>query len=122
MANENTPAAPKHLPEDVQKKWQGEYSKALAAAKNDTNDAKAQHRAATKAANRLLAVPEPKSAADIDALEDWQVLKRFTKDGKTSCVTSDGRKYSFPVAAPKPTTKAAKAAAGAAADAGGAAD
>lgn len=116
MANEdkNIPAAPKHLPEDVQKQWQTEYEKALGAAKNDTTDVKAQQRAATKAANRLLSVPEPKSAADIDKLEEWQVLKRETRSQKVGpqlrvCVTADGRKYSFPIEEPKPA-KASKAA------------
>jgi len=100
MANENTPAAPTHLPAEIQKKWQGEYEKALAAAQNDSpTDTKAQHRAALKAANRLLAVAAPKSAAEIDALESWQVLKRETRRGNRVCVTADGRKYSFPVPA-----------------------
>jgi hypothetical protein len=98
-----TPAAPKFLPAAVQKKWQDAYEKALKQAAIDHPEDESQQRAiATKEANRLLVVPAPESAEDIDALEDWQVLTKGTKNGQTFVVTADGRKYSFPVAAEEP--------------------
>lgn len=92
------PAAPSYLPIAQQKQWQATYAKALQQAQIDTpgND-RAQRAAATKAANAMLAVPAPQSAADIDKLAGWQVLQRGTRDGSRFCVTTDGRKYSFPV-------------------------
>jgi hypothetical protein len=98
-----TPAAPKFLPAAVQKKWQDAYEKALKQAAIDHPEDESQQRAiATKEANRLLVVPAPESAKDIDALADWQVLTRGTKNGQKFVVTADGRKYSFPVQAGKP--------------------
>jgi broad specificity phosphatase PhoE len=104
------PDAPAHLSDKAAKQWAATYTKALAQAKIDTPDNdSAQRTAALKAANALLAVPAPTSATDIDALDDWQFLLRETrtvKDVETRvCVTTDGRKYSFPV----PPAKTAKA-------------
>lgn len=97
------PEAPKHFPDSVKAQWQKKYSNALAQAKLDSPDnERAQRVAALKAANSMLAVPAPKSAADIDALEEWQVMRgtRRTVDGNRVCITSDGRKYGFPVPPP----------------------
>jgi hypothetical protein len=97
------PVAPARLPESGKKAWTAAYVKALAQAKtNFPEDERRQRAEAAKAANAMLAVPEPKSADDINALEDWQVLVRGTRNGKTYCVTSDGRKYSFDAPAPAP--------------------
>ena len=103
MADKSTlPAAPSHLPESAQQQWLNSYAKAFEIARRDNpEDEGAQRSAATKAANAMLAVPEPKSAADIDKLEDWQVLTRETREGKRLCVTSDGRKYAFAIPAKK---------------------
>lgn len=102
MAEINIPAAPKHLPAAAAKQWTDTYKKALVQAQNNfPEDPGAQRAAATKEANRMLAVPAPKSAADIDALPAWQVLIRGTRKGSEGdeayCVTADGRKYSFPI-------------------------
>lgn len=100
---QDIPDAPAHLDTKASKQWQSAYAKALDQAKLDyPEDASAQRRAATKAANALLAVTAPTSAKEIDALADWQVLTRDTRtaaDGSQTrvCVTADGRKYSFPV-------------------------
>jgi hypothetical protein len=96
----NIPSAPSHLSPKAQKQWSKTYANAFAAAANDfPNDVSRQRQAALKAANQILAVPAPASAADIENLEDWQVLLRGTRNGETFCVTSDGKKYSFPVKA-----------------------
>ena len=107
MATSEVPAAPKHLDEKAAKQWQDAFAKAHAQAKiNHPEDQSAQRRAATQEANKMLAVPAPQSADDIDALEDWQVLVRETRTAKDGsemrhCVTSDGRKYAHPVKAKK---------------------
>jgi|GEM_PF-3775820 len=116
MANETTlPAAPAHLPESAKKQWRAGFAKAFELAKRDNpEDTNAQRSAATKSANAMLAIPEPKSAADIDALEEWQVMPktRETRDvegvSTRVCVTSDGRKYSFPVEDEVSTSKGKK--------------
>jgi len=103
-----TPAAPAHLPAAVQQQWTAAYTKALAQATLDYPDNdRAQRGAALKAANAMLAVPAPQSAAEIDALESWQVLHRFTRTSESGaatrhCVTADGRKYSHPIPEPEP--------------------
>lgn len=107
MADTNIPDAPAHLPVAVQKKWTDAYTKALKQAAIDSPEDESKQRAtAAKEANRLLAVPAPESADDIDNLEDWQVLIRGSRTGKDGdekyCVTADGRKYRFPV---KPAKK-----------------
>lgn len=98
------PSAPSHLSLKAQKEWSASYQKALVQAKNNfPEDESRQRAAAFCAANAMLDVPAPQSAAGIDALEDWQVILRGTRGGNRFCVTSDGKKYSFPipVAAPK---------------------
>lgn len=114
MNNEDTiqvPPAPAHLSDKAQEKWTATYKSAMEAAKRDTTDERAQRIAALKTANAIQAVKPPTSAAEIDALEDWQVVRRETKPVKlpgqkqetmcSVCVTIDGRKYIFP-AAPAP--------------------
>jgi hypothetical protein len=106
------PEAPKHLTGKAKKQWQDSYAKAHQQAQIDyPEDASAQRRAATKEANKMLAVPAPNSAKEIDALEEWQVLMRGEReiDGVKHrvCVTTDGRKYTHPIDA-----KAVKAAEG----------
>lgn len=96
------PSAPNHMSDKAQKQWSNAYTKAFAQAKLDyPNNESTQRSAAFKAANALLAVTAPTSAAEIDKLEDWQVLLRETRTIKGEevrfCVTADGRKYSFPV-------------------------
>jgi hypothetical protein len=92
------PAPPAHLPEAIATKWKTLYVKALAQAKIDAPDnPRLQRIAALKAANTLLTVPAPKSAADIDALESWQAIKRYDLNGNRVCITADGRKYTFPI-------------------------
>lgn len=106
MEKNVVPAAPAHLTEAAAAKWQKDYRTAYAQAKIAMPDnERAQRVTALKSANAMLAVPAPESAADVDRLEDWQVLKkgvRVTKAGVTEkfCVTTDGRKYAFPVIAP----------------------
>ena len=100
------PDAPTHLSDKAAKLWAATYTKAFAQAKIDTPDNdSAQRTAALKAANALLAVPAPTSAAEIDALDDWQFLTRGTRSANgvdtRFVVTTDGRKYSFPVPAAK---------------------
>ena len=105
----NLPAAPAHMSTDAAAQWTASYSKALKQAQIDLpGNESGQRAAALKAANTLLRVTAPTSAADIDTLEPWQVLVRETRTIKgvlyRVCVTSDGRKYSFPVEAAKPET------------------
>jgi hypothetical protein len=93
--------APKFLPVEEKKKWQGVYDGALKQAKvNIPENESAQHTAALKEANKTLAVPAPTSAAEIDKLPAWQVLKKGTRiiDGEEhlTAITIDGRKYAFP--------------------------
>lgn len=96
------PSAPGYLPEAQQQEWQATYAKAFKQAQIDTpsND-RAQRAAATKAANAILSVAAPTSAAEIDKLKAWQVIRRETvtigKIPMRVCVTADGRKYRFPV-------------------------
>ncbi len=96
------PDAPAHLSEKAAKQWQAAYAKAFTQAKIDNPDnERAQRVSALKAANAMLAITPPQSAADIDALDNWQFQLRETRtvDGVATrvCVTSDGRKYAFPV-------------------------
>ena len=109
-----TPAAPAHLPAAAKKEWAERYAKAHAQARIDQpENPSAQRTAALKHANTLLSVPAPKSAAEIEALEPWQVLLRSYRvvNGMQTlhCVTMDGRKYSFPVEPPTPAAPAAEA-------------
>jgi hypothetical protein len=102
----NAPTAPDHLSPAYQKKWLATYSARLTQAKVDFPDNEsAQRTTALKAANALLAVPAPTSAAEIDKLDEWQVIDRKTivvKGISTRvCVTADGRKYSFEIPAAK---------------------
>lgn len=104
MPTDPIPNAPAHLSDKAQKQWSATYAKALAQAKIDApSNVSAQRAIALKAANALLAVPAPTSATEIDKLEAWQVLKRETRlvNGAPVrvCVTTDGRKYSFPIQA-----------------------
>jgi hypothetical protein len=104
--NVNTPAAPGHLPAKIQSQWTASYTKAFTQAQRDfPDDIRSQRTAALKAANRLLSIPAPTSADEINALKDWQVLSRGERGGVVFCVTADGQKYSFPVAAPDPASK-----------------
>lgn len=100
------PVAPQHMSDKAAKQWTAAYNKALAQAKIDyPENESAQRTVALKAANALLAVPAPQSADDIAKLQEWQVVlreDRVVKDVPTRvCVTTDGRKYSFPIPATK---------------------
>lgn len=102
MADTKIPAPPPHLSAKAAKQWTKLYTEALAQAKLNTPDnERAQRIFALKTANALLAVPAPSSIADVDKLEPWQKLldeKRLIKGVTTRvCVTSDGRKYAFPI-------------------------
>lgn len=105
-ADATRPNAPKHMSPSAKKRWEAKYDATLEQAKLDypEND-RAQRNAAHKAANTLLSVPAPDSAAAIDKLEGWQVKLRETRmvEGVSTrvCVTSDGRKYSFEIPASK---------------------
>lgn len=105
MAGTSSPDAPKYLPADVRAQWQATYDKAYGQAKLDSPDnERAQRIAALKTANAMLVVPPPKSAADIDALARWQLVKPAETRPINGvqmrvCVTADGRKYMFPVTA-----------------------
>jgi len=103
-----TPAAPVHLSVAAKTQWTAKYATAHAQAKIDHPDNPgAQRTAALRSANTVLKVPEPKSAADIEVLEPWQVLLRSTRNVNgiqtLVCVTTDGRKYSFPISSPQPS-------------------
>ena len=100
-----TPAPPSHLSAAAKQQWTALYAKAHAQAKIDyPENASAQRSAALKAANVLLAVPAPADAAGIANLEPHQVLLRSDRmvQGVMTriCVTTDGRKYSFPIPPP----------------------
>jgi hypothetical protein len=103
MANISVaPDAPKYLDAKTKKKWQDAWLKAVDQAKRDYPDNESgQRTVATKDANKLLSVPAPESADEIDALETHQVIKRERRniDGveHAVCVTADGRKYQHPV-------------------------
>jgi hypothetical protein len=104
------PAAPKHLPDEVQDKWTRTYKRELESARLSHPDSTdRQHAEARKAANKMLAVPPPEDVEDIDDLEDWQFLHRGTRKIKgvdhRFVVTSDGRKYAHPIATKKPEPK-----------------
>lgn len=93
-------SAPKYLSGDAKKKWEASYDDALEQAKvNLPNDESGQLAAAHKEANKMLAVRAPESAAEIDKLEDWQVVPGSVQtrviDGAEHrvCVTIDGRKH-----------------------------
>lgn len=106
-----TPAPPAHLSAAAKLQWKAIYLKAFAQAQVDQPaNERAQRVIALKAANALLSVPAPKSAADIDALESWQVLLRGVRQEKGEtirfCVTTDGRKYKFPFEDPTPAAPA----------------
>jgi hypothetical protein len=101
-AKPTAPAPSGHLSAAAAKAWTAKYIATLTQAQLDYpgND-RAQRTAALKAANALLAVPAPDSAAAIDKLEEWQVVLRETRVVKgvstRVCVTADGRKYSFAI-------------------------
>jgi len=85
------------LPKAQQDEWNKRYDTALKAAQISIEDEQARHTAALKEANKMLAVPAPESAADIDKLADWQVTKREDREiggvPHRVCVTIDGHKY-----------------------------
>ena len=104
-----TPNPPAHLSDTAKQQWTQLYVKALAQAPRDSPDnERAQRTFALKAANQMLAVTPPTDAAGIAALEPWQVLMRGDRVVNSVptrvCVTTDGRKYSFPIVAPKSIT------------------
>lgn len=106
------PNPPQNLPAEIKDKWTARYKKSLEQAKQDYPDNPSRQRqTANREANALLKIAAPQSAADIDALERWQVIQRGSRnlDGKSIrfCVTIDGRKYSFPVQT-APVSPAAK--------------
>jgi len=90
-----TPNPPAHLSDTAKQQWTQLYVKALAQAQRDSP-------------NQMLAVTPPTDAAGIAALEPWQVLMRGDRVVNSVptrvCVTTDGRKYSFPIVAPKSIT------------------
>lgn len=106
MAKITVPDAPKYLDAKTKKKWQDAYLKAFEQAQRDyPENESAQRTAATKEANKLLSVPAPESAEEIEALESHQVILREKRsiDGVDHmvCVTADGQKYRHPVKAKK---------------------
>lgn len=110
-----TPDPPAHLSDAAKQQWTNLYVKALAQAQRDNPDnERAQRTAALKAANQMLAVPAPKDADGITALEPWQVLLRSDRVEKgvniRFCITTDGRKYRFPIDTPAPAPAPAKGA------------
>ncbi len=110
-----SPEAPAYLSNKGKKQWLAKFAEALVEAKrNHPENVGAQNAAALKAANSMLAVPAPTSAADIAALDDHHKMLdevRVDKNGVSNrhCVTSDGRKYSFPVDAKKQKGSASEA-------------
>jgi hypothetical protein len=97
-----TPDPPAHLSDTAKQQWTQFYVKALAQAQRDSPDnERAQRTFALKAANQMLSVTPPTDAAGIAALDPWQVLLRSDRvvNGVKVrlCVTTDGRKYSFPI-------------------------
>jgi hypothetical protein len=100
-----TPDPPAHLSDAAKKQWTSLYVKALGQAQRDSPDnERAQRTFALKSANQMLSVTPPTDAAGIAALQPWQVLLRSDRivGGVRTriCVTTDGRKYSFPIDAP----------------------
>lgn len=98
------PDAPVHLTSKAARQWQADYATALNKAMiENPGDERAQRVTALKAANSMLSITPPTSAAEIDALDVWQVVKDTRKtidvDGVQTrvCVTTDGRKYAFPI-------------------------
>ena len=96
------PSAPEHMSDKAAKQWAAAYAKAFTQAKLDYPGNEAHQRTvALKAANALLTVPAPTSADEIATLQEWQVMlreDRIVKNVLTRvCVTTDGRKYAFPV-------------------------
>ncbi len=95
------PAAPRYLPKAQKAAWGKRYEEAYKEAQlSFPGDASSQRITALKEANKLLRVPAPKNAAEIDKLEAHHVIKRGEKeiDGVTHvyAITSDGRKYFHP--------------------------
>ena len=102
MATEeiNIPEAPKCLPAKQQDEWKKSYEKAFRQALRDYPENDTQQRQfAMREANRLLSVPEPKSHEEASALPAHQVMLREEVEGELRIVTTDGKKYAFPVPA-----------------------
>jgi hypothetical protein len=89
------PQAPAILPPAEAKKWKETYASALKQAQADhPDDVPSQLKEALREANRILRVPEPKTAADVEKLAPWQVLKKSVGEGGViRVITCDGKKY-----------------------------
>jgi|SRR5579864_3960678 len=119
----NVPEPPKHLPADLQEKWAAVYEKTHLQSQDDNPDGgdSTHQYNALKEANRLLRVEPPKSHSEAMKLRDHEVAKREVgfidaqgkrvNDGVLRVVTTDGKKYKFPV--PKGGQAAAPPAGGA---------
>jgi hypothetical protein len=94
------PQAPAILPAAEAKKWKETYASALKQAQADhPDDVPSQLKEALREANRILRVPEPKTAADVEKLAPWQVLKKSVGEGGVvRVITCDGKKYEVPPA------------------------
>lgn len=99
------------LPEAVQAKWRKAYADAFEQAQIDhEGDVSMQRAVATREANKVLRVPKISSFDDAMALDDHHVVKREeSKDKKTLLVvTSDAKKYRFPIPEKKKSEPAKK--------------
>lgn len=99
MATElKVPEAPAIMPTADKAEWTKRYAAAFEEAESEFGeDLAMRHGYALRAANRMLAVPKLRSLEEALKLPGWKILARGTrKDGSTSIVTIDGRKYSFP--------------------------
>jgi hypothetical protein len=97
----NIPEAPQCLPKKERAEWAELYAKAFRQAqRNFPEDEAAQRQAALREANRMLQVPEPKSHEEALALPAHQVLLSEVVDGELRIVTTDAKRYKFPVPDP----------------------
>jgi hypothetical protein len=88
--------------------WQQSWIDAFSQAQVDhPGDETTQRAVATREANRILRVKEPKTYDDAMKLKDWQIVKRVEEGGNLKVVTIDGKKYVFSL--PPARAAAAKA-------------
>ncbi|MEZ2347420.1 hypothetical protein [Terriglobus sp. RCC_193] len=94
-------SAPKHLPGKLQAEWKKTYKEEKdAVLRADPDNPNAARVKALHAANKLLRVKKPTSAADIEKMEPHEFVKREEReiDGVPHLwvLTADGDKIAFP--------------------------
>ena len=99
--------------------WKQSWVDAFTQAQVDhPGDETTQRAVATREANRIFRVKEPKTYEEAMRLEDWQIVKRVEEGANLKVVTIDGKKYLLPIPPARASSNAQQEDKGAAANNG----